>query len=242
MMSDTINYRSYALQQNQNYKYIMVLIDVFSKKAFAQPMKRMRDFDATIAMENMLKEVADLPKIIITDMGTEFYNSKMRSLFDRFGIHHYSIRGKHKASVAERFIRTLKTKMARYFWHKGSHKWIDVLQQFIANYNRTYHRSIKMRPIDVNDDNRRAVFQNLYPDAKENTTPRLQVGDKVRLLETKNIFGKGYTRSWTTAIYKVVKAFGESGVDYYQIEDPEGIILPRHKYYWELNLVAKNDN
>ena len=241
-MSDTINYRSYGMPQNQNYKYIMVLVDVFSKKAWAQPMKRMKDFDATIAMEKMLKTVPDFPKIVITDLGTEYYNSKMANLFSRFGIKHYSIRGKHKACVAERFIRTLKSRLEKYFWDKRTHKWIDVLEQFIQNYNNTYHRSIKMSPNAVNENNRKIVFDNLYPNINDNTPPRLHKGDKVRLLKTKNIFEKGYTRSWTTNLYEITNTFSDGGVDYYEISDLEGNILPRKKYYWELNLVTKNDN
>ena len=220
----------------------MVMVDVFSKRAYAQPMKRMRDFDATIAMENMLKMLPDLPKIIITDLGTEYYNSKMRALFQRFGIKHYSIRGKHKACVAERFIRTIKSRLERYFWEKKTHNWVDVLQDFIENYNNTYHRSIKMSPNAVNENNRKIVFANLFPHIKDKTPPRLQRGDKVRLLKRKNLFDKGYSRSWSTAIYEIKTALSDAGVDYYEISDLQGNVLPRKKYYWELNLVIKNDN
>ncbi len=203
MMSDTINYRSYAMPLNKNYKYIMVLVDVFSKRAWAEPMKRINEFDATIAMENMLRKLPDIPQTIITDKGTEYYNSKMKNLFDRMAIKHYSIRGKHKACVAERFIRTLKGRMEKYFWAIKKHKWIDVLQQFIQNYNETFHRSIKMAPNDVNETNRADVFKTLYPLSKDNKPPRLSVGDLVRLLKPKTIFDKGYAQSWSKEIYKI---------------------------------------
>ena len=240
-MSDTINYRSYAMN-NKHYKYAMVLVDTFTKRASAQPMKRMKDLDSIIAMETMLKRLPDLPKIIITDLGTEYYNSKMSSLFERFGIKHYSIRGKHKACIAERFIRTLKSRFEKYFWDKKTHNWVDVLQQFIDNYNGTYHRSIKMAPNEVTEDNRNTVFKTLYPFIKDKTPPRLHKGDRVRLLRSKNLFEKGYSRSWSVAIYNIVQALSDSGVDYYKIEDTEGNLVPRYKYYWELNLITKNDN
>jgi len=240
MMTDTINYRTYSTK-NKNYKYIMVLVDVFSKRAFAAPMKRMKDFDATIAMESMLNKLPDVPKSIISDLGTEYYNSKMSALFDRYGIRHYSIRGRHKACIAERFIKTLKSRLEKYFWQTSSHKWIDVLDQLMENYNKTYHRSIKMAPDDVTDENRKQVFNNLYPKSKDNTPPRLNKGDQVRILRTKGIFEKGYTRSWSTEIYTIDQAYNESGVDFYKIRDLEGNILPRNKYYWELNLVTRND-
>ena len=242
MMSDTINYRNYGGPQNNNYKYIMVLIDVFSKRAWAEPMKRMRDFDAAVALEKMIKNIPDVPKSIITDLGTEYYNSKVNSLFARYGIRHYSIRGKHKACVAERFIKTLKGRLEKYFWEKKTHRWADVLDNLVENYNNTYHRSIKMAPNMVTESNRKQVFKNLYPKLKDKRPARLNKGDQVRILRTKNLFEKGYTRSWSTEIYKIEKTFVEDGVDYYQIADADGNLLPRYKYYWEINLVSKNVN
>ena len=239
IMSDTINYRMYG-RLNNGYKYIMVLICVFSKKAYAAPMKRMNEMDAVIAMQSIFTKLPDIPQNVITDLGTEYYNSKMRAFFNRYGIKHYSIRGKHKACVAERFIKTLKSRIEKYFWEKKTHKWLDILEQFLANYNETYHRSIKMTPNEVTEKNRVQVFRNLYPETKEDKKTRLNKGDKVRILKQKNIFEKGYTRSWSIEIYEVVKGFNDSGVDYYSIKDLEGNKLFRKKYYWELNLVSRN--
>lgn len=241
MMSDTINYRNYA-SENRKYKYVMILIDVFSKRLFAQPMKKMNEFDSTIAMEKMINQVPDMPKMIATDSGTEYYNSRMKSLFERFGIKHYSMGGKHKACVAERVIKTLKSRLEKYFWQNKTHNWVDVLDQFVDNYNATYHRSIKMAPNDVNDDNRALVFKNLYPRLNDRTPPRLNQGDRVRLLKPKNVFEKGYSRSWSLETYIIKRAFSDSGVDYYEIEDLAGNILPRKKYFWELNLISKHVN
>ena len=75
MMTDTINYRKYS-KRNNGYKYIMVLIDVFSKKAYAAPMKKINEFEALLSMERMLRKLPDIPKSIISDRGTEYYNLK----------------------------------------------------------------------------------------------------------------------------------------------------------------------
>lgn len=241
MMTDTINYRNYS-DSNRNYKYIMVLIDVFSKMAWTFPMQRMKEADSMIAMESMLKQVPENPHVIISDRGTEYYNSKMKTLFERLGIKHYSLQGKHKACIAERFIKTIKGRLEKYFWETKTRNWIDVLQSFTSNYNSTYHRSIKMSPIEVNDDNRKIVFKNLYPKLTMKINPRLKIGDQVRLLRTKGLFEKGYSRSWTTSLFTVTKTFSEGTVDFYSIRDSSGIVLPRKKYYWELNLVSRDDN
>lgn len=243
MMSDTINYRAYGKPYNNNYNYIMVLVDVFSKRAFACPMKTLKDFESLSAMEKMISDCDSIPDILITDRGLEYFNFKMKSFFERKNIRHYALGGKHKASVAERFIRTLKTRLEKYFWHIKKPKWIDILDTIMSNYNGTYHRSIKMAPKEVSLENRKEVFRNLYPNSTDRITPRLKIGDKVRLLQTKNIFSKGYSRSWTLEIYTISAAFSDSEADYYLISDSAGNQLTQKKYFWELNLVAKaNDS
>ena len=242
MMSDTINYRSYGLPFNQNYKYIMVLIDVFSKRAFAAPMKRMRDFDAVVALETMIQDCPEIPKMIVTDSGTEYFNRKVKDLFDRKNIRHFSLGGPHKASVAERFIRTLKSRLEKHFWRIKKPKWIDVLPDFIDNYNNSYHRSIRMAPSQVSGNNRDEVFQNLYPHSKIKVKPRLTKGSLVRLRVNKDLFTKGYKRNWSLEIYRIKRVFADSQADYYEIEDLQGNSIKRKKYYWELNLVGSNDD
>ncbi len=239
IMSDTINYRLIERPYNRPYKYIMVAIDVFTKKAWAQPMKSMDQMDASVSMGKIIDQMPEIPQIIITDLGTEFYNKMMANLFNRLGVKHYSIRGKHKACVAERFIRTLKSRLQKYFWANNTTHWTNVLDNFIQNYNNTYHRSIKMSPNAVNEDNRAIVYKTLYPKSLETSKPRLSPGDRVRLIKEKKIFEKGYTRGWSTEIYQITKAFTQGTVDYYKVADLDGNTLPRTKYYWELNLVTK---
>ena len=243
MMSDTINYRQYGMPFNRNYKYIMVLVDVFSKKAFAAPLKTLNAFDSLKGMETMLADCETLPQTIITDKGLEYYNFKMQNLFERKNIRHYSLGGKHKASIAERFIRTLKTKLEKYFWTIKKPEWVSVLDSFIKNYNDSYHRSIKMAPSEVTLDNRSIVFRNLYPNSLERIKPRLRVGDKVRVQAKKNIFSKGYARSWSLEIYTIISVNSDSKADFYKISDSAGNKLPGNRYFWELNLVStKNDS
>ena len=241
VMSDTINYRNLSGPQNKGFKYIMVVVDVFSKVAWAEPMKRLNDLASVAALDSIINRMDEIPQNFVTDLGKEYYNRKAHDLFSRYGINHYSLRGPHKASIAERFIRTLKSRIERYFWKKKTSKWIDILPQFIDNYNRTYHRAIKMAPLDVTDDNRERVYKTLYPNLKDHIEPRLRVGDRVRLLEEKNIFQKGYKRSWSLEIFKIRKVFTQGAVDFYQIESQSGEILPRKKYFWELNLISRND-
>ena len=226
---------------NNGNKYILVFIDVFTKMCYVEPMKNKEALTTLIAFEKIFRKLPFTPNHIITDVGTEFYNFHVQKLFQENGIVHYSLRGPHKASVAERMIQTLKGRLEKYFWKNKTKRYMEILQQVVDNYNHTPHRSIGMAPIKVNRSNIDQVFKKLYKDYPIKKDPRLRVGDKVRIARLKSIFEKGYTRRWSLEIYTVISAKSKGGVDYYKVSDQSGNILPRQRYYFELNLVQRND-
>ena len=143
-----------------------------------------------------------------------------------------------KASVVERFIRTLKSRLEKYFVKNNTKKWIDVLPQLIENYNNTPHRSIGMSPNEVTDDNADKVFNKMFPDIHLEAKPRLHIGDTVRKLKEKTIFDKGYKKSWSEKIYTVHAIERSMGFCLYILKDDD--ILPRKFYLSELNFVSRN--
>ena len=225
---------------NNGNKYILVFIDVFTKMCYVEPMKNKEALTTLIAFEKILRRLPYTPNHVITDVGTEFYNFHVQKLFEENGIVHYSLRGPHKASVAERMIQTIKGRLEKYFWKNKTKRYLDVLQTIIDNYNKTPHRSIGMAPIKVNRSNSEQVFKKLYKDYAIKTDPRLKVGDKVRIARLKTLFEKGYTRRWSLELYSIVSAKSRGGVDYYKVADENGNVLPRQRYYFELNLVQRN--
>ena len=225
---------------NNGNKYILVFIDVFTKMCYVEPMKNKEALTTLIAFEKILRRLPYTPNHVITDVGTEFYNFHVQKLFEENGIIHYSLRGPHKASVAERMIQTLKGRLEKYFWKNKTKRYLDVLHTIVDNYNKTPHRSIGMAPIKVNRSNTEQVFKKLYKDYAIKTDPRLRVGDKVRIARLKTLFEKGYTRRWSLELYSIVSAKSRGGVDYYKVADENGNILPRQRYYFELNLVQRN--
>ena len=240
IMSDLIQYSGAGLKHaNRGYTYICIVIDVFGKIAYGEAMKNKDALSTTIALEKILSSMPSVPAHLITDEGLEYYNNNVDALLKRYGIHHYSIKSKKKACVAERFIRTLKSRLEKYFYDKNTKDWLSVYKQFIENYNNTPHSSIKMSPNEVNENNRAEVFNNLYPNIVSRKKPRLAIGDQVRLIRNKSLFEKGYTRNWSKEIYKINKVFMEANVDYYQIVDNQGNILSNNRYYYELRLVSR---
>ena len=113
----------------------------------------------------------------------------------------YSIHNEGKSVVAERFIRTLKTKIYKYMTSISKNVYIDKLDDIVNEYNNTYHRTIKMKPVDVKD--------NTYIDFKKKVNdkdPKLKVGDHVRISKYKNIFAKGYAPNWPEEVFVIKKA------------------------------------
>ena len=111
-----------------------------------------------------------------------------------------SIHSEGKSVVAERFIRTLKTKIYKYMTSVSKNVYINKLDDIVVEYNNTYHRTIKMKPINVKD--------NTYIDFKKEINdkdPKFKVRDHVRISKYKNIFAKGYIPNWSEEVFVVSK-------------------------------------
>ena len=119
----------------------------------------------------------------------------------------YSIHNDGKSVVAKRFIRTLQTKIYKYVTSISKNVYIDKLHDVINEYNNTYHRTIKMEPVDAED--------NTYIDSMQpanDKDPKFKVGDRVRISKDKNIFAKGYTPNWSEEVF-VIKKVKNSSLD-----------------------------
>ena len=151
LQMDLVEMIPYSMQ-NKGYKYILIVIDVYSKYVWAKPLKNKTGMEVAKNFELILKQLPSDPKLVQSDQGTEFYNKIFQKLLKQHNIKHYSVYSTMKACIAERFIRTLKNKIYRLFTEKGTHKWIDLLPTIIKQYNNTIHSKTKMKPVDVKDN------------------------------------------------------------------------------------------
>lgn len=119
------------------------------------------------AFKKIFKKTELKPVRIQSDGGAEFTNLKLRKFLKENGVIYNSTRNPDtKASICERSIRTLKGRIFKYFTHSGSLKFIDKLDDFVDAYNNSYHRTIKMAPVDVNERNILQVFNNITQSQK----------------------------------------------------------------------------
>ena len=163
------------------------------------PLKNKTGLEVANALETVFKERK--PNKLWVDKRTEFYKSHAKKLVSL-----YSTENEEKSSVIERWNRTMKEKMFKYFSTNSTRKYIDILDKLVDQYNNTIHSSIGMTPKEASKKkNETKVWRNLYGDYKpaKHETPKLKVGDKVRITKKKGIFEKGYTPRWTEEVFTV---------------------------------------
>ena len=242
-MADLMEFPQYKFR-NRGYRFALIMIDVFTKKLYTAPLKKKTKEETARAFETIFSDFDEYPINLVTDRGMEFYNKEVRKILDSLGINHYSTPTKTnwKASVAERVIRTIKSRLFKYFKTKKTTNWVDVLPQFTKNYNSTPHSSHGFCPDDVSSENRELVYKKLYPQNTLTIVCKLKIGDKVRKIKDKTLFEKGYTENWSEEIYRICSARQSNSVCWYKLENLAGEEQDGIWYYYQLNLVARNDN
>jgi hypothetical protein len=227
---------------NHGFKYLLVVVDVFSKYGWLRPLKNKTAKAVNEAFESIFDADGRKPRNIQCDKGREFVSTASASFFKKHDINFYTTRNPDtKAAVVERFLKTVKTRLWRYFTHRNTYRYVDVIQDLARAYNRTVHSSIKMAPADVSDKNVLQVWKNLYSKVESYITPRLKVGDTVRIAKEKKHFAKGYENNWTTEIFKVLRVI-EHPIPVYEVADMTGEVIDGTFYESELQkvIVPKN--
>ena len=222
---------------NDGTTFLLTVIDVFSKRAWCIPLKSKSAASLVAAFRRLLNDVNNnRPTTLQTDKGSEFLNRPLQRLLKEYGVHHFATHNEEtKASVVERFNRSLKTRMWRYFTKKQTIRYVDALQDFVRSYNDSYHRSIGMAPSAVNGANQETVWQRLYGH-DGGGTPKYRVGDRVRISKAKRHFEKGYMANWTEELFTIVDAH-RSDPPVYRLVDWHGDSLDGTFYEPELQKV-----
>jgi hypothetical protein len=224
---------------NDGFRYLLTCIDVFSKFAFAIPIKNKTGTTLTEAFERILQERKC--NMLQTDKGTEFLNHIFQAMLKKNNIHFYTSENEDiKAAVVERFNRTLKTKMWKYFTYKNTLKYIDILDDLLHSYNNTYHSSIRMAPSQVDPSNADIILKRLYP-IKPKPKWKYVVGDRVRICKAKRVFKKGYLPNWTDEIFTIARRYPTHPVTY-GLDDYDGESIKGKFYEFEIQKIVKEDD
>ena len=191
---------------NKGFKYLLMVIDVFSKFGWIEPLKDKKGETVAAAFEKLFK-LGRQPRLLWTDKGKEFYNKNVNQLLSKKNIKLYSTENEEKSSVAERFNRTIKQMMWKMFSANNNTIYIDKIDELLKTYNNSWHRSVRMSPFFASDiKNSNQVFANLYSDEiyKPVKKPKFRIGDKVRISKYKRkLFDKGFTPNWTEEVFVI---------------------------------------
>ena len=197
-----------AVPFNKGFRFLLCVIDIFSKYAWFIPLKDKKGISIVNAFQKILddskrSEAEDKgrkPNKIWVDKGSEFYNNCFKKWLQDNDIVMSSTNNKGKSVVTERFIRTLKNKIYKYITSVPKNVYIDKLDDIVKDYNNTYHKSIKIKPVDVKDN----TYINFKKEVRDKN-PKFKVGDHARISKYKNIFAKRYMPNWSEEIFIIKK-------------------------------------
>ena len=222
-------------QANKGVTFLLTVIDILSKMAWVEPLKDKTGMSLVKAFQTIIKK-GRKPKILNTDQGTEFLNKTFQTFLRKHGIHFFTSKNETKCAVIERFNRTLRAKLWKYLTATGGSHYLTALPSLVSAYNKSWHRSIKKRPVDVTKANEGVVWNTLYGQVPMHPF-KFDLHDRVRLSKLKKTFEKGYTRNWTREIFQVTGRH-PTHPPVYSVSDLQGEPLEGTFYAEELQKVV----
>ena len=240
--ADLVDYRKFA-SHNQGYKYMLMIMDLFTRQAWAFPLKTKSG-----------REVADIfrpffqqhqTQRLQVDEGKEFLNANVESVLKGYGIELFHIYSQNKAALVERLNRTIKEMLEKIFTATNSKTWIHVIDDVMQIYNNRYHRSIGMTPNEAPSREREA-YDNMYADFKPGMEKKKKqlfpIGSRVRLSKRKGAFGRGYEANWSTEEFFISgKRHMKDGLIMYKVKDAHGEEIKGSFYPQELQRVERKE-
>ena len=190
---DILDLKDYGPKNNRGYRYVLVVIDNFSKFGWTVPLKNKNAQTIKDSFENILISSKRKPNLVESDRGKEFYNNIFQDFLNKNNIKLYSRNSSYGAVFAERFNRTIRDLLKRSVFENGDGNWIDVLPKITKQYNNRIHSSTKLTPIQASlKTNEGFVYKNLL-DKRKKIEPKFQIKDLVRTADIKRTFSKGDT-------------------------------------------------
>jgi hypothetical protein len=254
---DLMDMQDYA-KENDGFKYVIVMIDLFSRFGHTVPIKGKTANFVIDGMKTVFDKVK--PVWIRTDKGGEFLNKKVKDYLKKEKIGHIVTQNEPKANFAERFIKTLKNKIVRVMLYRNSASYIKDLPKLTYSYNNTVHRSIDEKPADVKGKaaiervyetqyilplfkkGQKTIQKNLATGRTKPKRYKFKVGDQVRITHLRHVFSREYDVRWTGEIFTVTQRFRREGIPLYSLKDYSGEEIQGTFYQSELQRVIEDPN
>ena len=217
------------------YKYLLKVIDIFSRYAWSVPLKDKTGSSITSALKSLFENRK--PITIQSDKGTKFVNATVQQYLKRQEVrfrktHNPDING----AVIERFNKSLKTRMYKYFTKNNTYRYLDVINKLLTGYSNSVHSTIGMPPSKVNPSKFYIVWKrmnSLWIKIPQGSI-KYKVGDLVRITKEKVKFAKGYEQNFSTEIFQVVKVIRRVPQPVYEMSDLQSRPIEGQFYNYEL--------
>ena len=207
---DILDLKDYGPENKRNYRYVLVVIDNFSKFSWTLPLKNKNAQTIKDSFENILINSKRKPNFLEGDRDRSFYNNIFQDFLNKNNIKLYSRNSSYGAVFAERFNRTIRDLLKKIVFEQGDAKWIDILPTITKHYNNKVHSSTKLTPIQASlKKNEGYVYKNVL-DKRKKVTPKFQVNDLIRTADIKKTFSKGDTTNWSYKLYKITEIINDT--------------------------------
>jgi len=213
-------------QYNDNIRYLLNVIDTFTRFAFVRPLKDKKASTVLDQFKSILIEAKEKPHMIVMDKGTEFMNQQFKTFCDNQKITLVNPQANIHAAYIERFNRTLQTIMYKYMTEHETNRYIDVLPDLVKSYNNRKHRMINMSPNDAENNPETHITLNLAQAKRDSLQkqkqPQYKVGSYVRIAKQKGKFSRSYHEQTAQEIFKIYKIDLSKKIPLYHIETYNG--------------------
>lgn len=231
--------------ENNDVKYLLFVIDIFSKYLWVEPLKNKTAKEVIKGFQKIFAQGRKCKKLR-TDNGTEFTSNVTRNFLKNEEVYHFTtFNSNTKANVAERVIQTIKNKLHRWYTKNRTHRYIDILQGMVKTYNATPHRSLgNIAPKDVDKDNEPDIWARMYltlnKSRKSVRAYHFKPGDLVRISHNNMPFDRSYDEHFTREIFKIDQRLRMQGIPIYKIKDFQDERIKGNFYESELQKVSKD--
>ena len=244
--SDLLDMNDYGPKNNRGYRYILVIVDNFSKFGWTKPLKNKYSQSITDAFSQIIKTSKRKPNLLETDDGKEYVNKIFNEFLNNNKIKRYSRYTDKGAVFAERFNKTIRNLLKKPVFEKGRADWLSELPSVIKQYNNTIHNSIKMTPVQASKkSNEKIVFDNLRDD-RQKQRPKFKLSQLVRSADIKRVFSKGDSTNWSYKLYTITEVIHDTiptyRLDFLPGRYNENLLLPSKLTLDENNKIMKELN
>ena len=232
------------LEHNRGYKYLLLGCDVFSKMCYGEALKSKDKKSVLEAFKKILNRVKHRPRIVCSDLGSEFLANMFQNYLKKEKIHFVALQGVFHNSVTERAIKSIKMLLGKVWTNIGRPLWVDHVQNIINSYNETVHSKLKMPPSKVEEWNADVIHKRLYPENEEKKPGKFKKGDMVRFSLILGKYTKGYEGVYSKQTFLISKGpfYPQYGVHamYKLVDSFDKTPIPGSFYDKELQLINKN--